>query len=421
MGIRINSHRIRQASYAPILAVAMTIMFVRLLIMARVLDVSAFAELSAILIVSGVVGMLAGCGLFLDFQRKLPGQLALGQRRLAATYMWSSIIGALAVGLFGFLLAGLRITSGGITPDVVIFGVIHGVSQQIFLIVTTESRSNNEPLRFSVQSLSRSIGLIILAVPAAYILHSAKSAILAESFATMAVTLAVFRKVSYRLPINSGRTVMLAVRSLRFLNWRSIGTLLLLSVAGACSTNLDRWLSSTYLQPVEFAQYSFAWITLTAAFAVQSLVNASIFPMIARRSAIYGIQSAFRLSALAAFGMLAVFLISIIPAVYSADLAIGKLYPNYVMAMPLIPILAIAAAFRISDFWSSFLVINGKEETSLAINVGINIFAVGIWATTRFGAGSISLSLAYLAAFSAIGTYLLSFFYSYKHYRGKYA
>lgn len=407
--------RIMQASYIPVLAVAMAIMFGRLLVLAKVLDIRAFAELNAALIVSGLIGMLSSLGLFLDLQRKLPGHLAIGQRRAAAVQIGQSILATAVIAAAGLLAAGFQFSNGTITPLAIGLGVFHGASQQLFLIVTTESRSNNEPLRFALQSLSRSLGMVVFAFPIAIATSSAFAVISAESLVTVVATLLISRKVWARLDITLWTSIRLAFRSFGRINWPSMGALLALSLAVTASSNMDRWLSSTQLPHGDFAQYSFAWITLTAAFAVQGLINASVFPMIARRFALHGIRPAFRVTFIATTGMLAVFLTAIIPSVFIADLAIQNVYPAYSAAIAIIPVLSIAAALRVSDFWSSFLVITGNERTSLAINVAAVVISLGLWwATTGFYTASQSLGLAYLAALIALATYFCSFAASYQ-------
>ncbi|HEV2504150.1 MAG TPA: hypothetical protein VGV39_13815 [Mesorhizobium sp.] len=395
----------------------MAIMFGRLLVLAKVLDIRSFADLNAALIVSGVIGMLASFGLFLDLQRKLPGQLATGKRRAAATLLGQSFLGTMVIGGLGFLAAGLHLSLGTITPLVIALGVLHGTSQQLFLIVTTESRSNNEPTRFALQSLTRALGMAIFAFPIAVVTGSSSAVVVAESFITIASTLLISRKVWRKLNLSPLTSLKLALRSIDRINWNSTVALLLLSLAVTASSNMDRWLSSTKLSHNDFAQYSFAWITLTAAFAVQGLINASVFPMIARRFALHGHRSAFRLTFLTATGILVVFLFAIVPCVYIADIAIQRLYPAYSEATPLIPLLSIAAALRVSDFWSSFLVITGNERTSLAINIAAVALSLGIWMmdTSGFYASSEALGLAYLACFIAALTYLGSFVASYRY------
>ena len=56
------------------------------------------------------------------------------------------------------------------------------------------------------------------------------------------------------------------------------------SLVGFLSVNLDRWIAASVLDRFEFAQYSFAWITLLGAQSLQFLLNAGIFPLLARRT-----------------------------------------------------------------------------------------------------------------------------------------
>ncbi|MGY4468387.1 O-antigen/teichoic acid export membrane protein [Bradyrhizobium sp. LB9.1b] len=271
-------------------------------------------------------------------------------------------------------------------------------------------------MRFALQSLTRAVGMAIFAFPIAVATGLSAAVIGAESLVTLVSTLFISRKVWNKLDIPLSVSFQLGLRSIGRINWGSMASLLMLSLAVTASGNMDRWLSSTKLPHDDFAHYSFAWITLTAAFAVQGLINASVFPMIARRSALHGKQSAFRLTFLTATGMVVAFLVAIAPCVYIADIAIKKFYPSYSAAIPLIPLLAVAAALRISDFWSSFLVITGNERTSLIINVAAVASSLGAWVmTSGFFAGTQALGLAYLAACVAALTYLCSFAASYRY------
>lgn len=418
MSIEITKHRLLQAAYAPILATAMGIMFGRLLLLAKVLDIRSFAELNAALIISGLVGMFASFGLFLDLQRKLPGQLARGRRRAATIQIVQAIVGTAAVALIGFTAASFHLSFGSISTSAIGLGVFHGASQQLFLIATTESRSNNEPVRFALQSLSRATAMVIVAFPIAVSTGSSTAVIGSEGLVTLSAALLIYRQVWRNLDVPLSLTVCLAFRSIGRVRWGSMLALLMLSLAVTASSNMDRWLSSASLTHDEFAMYSFACITLTAAYAVQGLINASVFPMIARRSALNGNQAAFRLTLLTATGMAIAFLLAVAPCVYVADIAIRRFYPSYVAAIPLIPLLTVAAILRISDFWSSFLVITGNERTSLLINVAAVTLSLGMWfVTSGFFASTQAMGLSYLAISTAALTYLCSFAASYRYVR----
>lgn len=417
MSFNINKHRLRKVIYAPILATAMALMLGRFLLFAKILDVNSFAELSAIYLVSGIVSMLSSLGLYLDLQRKLPGYLALGQRRAAAAIIWQSLLGTVAIGIVGVAVASAGLSFGSISSTAVILGVFHGVIQQGFLIQTTESRSNNDPLRFSVQSIARAFGILIFAVPISIEFGTAISVVIPECFVTGIMAISISLKTARNLAIPHRQAAFLGARSFLRMRLGSTLALLLLSLAVTTSISMDRWLSSFVLEPAEFAEYSFASIAMTAALALQGLVNASVFPMIAKRSTIHGVKSAYRLAALTAFGTLAIFLVAIVPAVYVADFLILRFYPKYQDAIPLIPILAIAAAFRISDFWTSFLMIRDRERTSLLVNIGAAATAFVIWLLTRFGADTPEAGIAYMAACVASLTYIISFVFSHVHFK----
>src|SRR5690606_3015831 len=118
-----------------------------------------------------------------------------------------------------------------------------------------------------------------------------------------------------------------------------------------------------FLSPQQFAQYAFASISLTLAIAFQALINASVYPSIAKRLAISGDRAAFRLTLLASTFCLAFCVMLAAPAVWFSAILIEKYLPQYQEATALLVPFAVAGAFRLSDFWSSFLVISGRERS----------------------------------------------------------
>lgn len=404
----ISLRRIRRASYAPLLAIGMGLMMVRLLAMAKLLEIGEFATLSSALILSGLVNTIACFGLFLHLQRMLPIELARHHHRASIVLMSQTIIAAFGVGGIGIIVGASGVSLGGISADMVLLGAIHGLSQQLFLIATTESRSNNETVRYSVQHLLRSLSTVLLGVVAAVVVGSASAVLIAEAAVAFVSVAAILKSAGRRFNATPSKALLLGIRSLRRVDWISMLALLAYSVVVAMSVQLDRWLSSVVLPTKAFASYSFAWIAMIAALSAQALVNASVYPMIARRFALSGRKAAYRLTFLVSFGMLAACLVPAVVGVFVADFLIARYYPAYTDAIALVPILAMAAIFRISDFWSSFLIIDGKERRALIATTLSLLGTVAVWYFAIGGQFS-SVNLAYLAAAVSIVTYVIPF------------
>lgn len=403
-----TAHRIRQASYAPLLAAGMGIMFLRLLVLARLLDISQFAALAGALIVSSLIATISCFGLFLHLQRRLPVHLARGHRRAAAVQIGQTVMAALAVGTIGISVGAAGIAMGGISPQMIALGALHGLAQQLFLIATTESRSSNEPLRYAIQHFVRSSASVGLALPIAIAYGSASLVLLAETavsgLAAMLIIANAGRRFRVSLPLATG----LGLRSFGRIEWMSMLALLSYSVTNSVSTQIDRWLSSAYLGERDFAHYSFAWTIMIAALSLQALINASVYPMIARRLTLLGSAAAWRLTAFASLGMLGLSAILLFPSLWIADRVVTRYLPDYADSLVLFAPMAIAAALRLSDFWSSLLIIAGRERAALLATLGTTLLMLALW-YALFGADVTGLHLAWLGLAMAAAAQLASF------------
>lgn len=383
-------------------------MFLRLLVLARILDIPQFADLAAALIVSSFVATISCFGLFLHLQRRLPVYLARRHRRAAATEMSQTVMAALVVGAIGVAIGAAGIGIGGISPRMIALGAIHGLVQQLFLIATTESRSSNEPLRYAVQHFVRSMASVALAIPVAMAFGDASLVILTEAAVSGIASILILRAAGRRLNVAAGLSARLGVRSFGRIEWLSMMALLSWSVTSSVSTQLDRWLSSAFLPERDFAHYSFAWTIMIAALSLQALINASVYPMIAWRLTLAGPRSAWRLTAAASLGMLAVSAVLLVPALWIAERAVLRFVPDYADSLPLFLPMALAAAFRLSDFWSSLLVIAGRERMALAATLLSMVVVVGGW-YGLYGQAVTASHLAWLAMALAIAQQATSF------------
>lgn len=405
----LTPRRLRELWYVPLLAMAMALMLVRILLMARLLDVHGFAEFSAGLLVSSSFAMLACLGLHSILQRDLPVMLIRGRERRGLVLLAQSIVVALGLAIAGGLAALAGGSVAGLSPPLVAIGVLHGLSQQIFLIVTVESRSRGQPLRFAMQMIVRSVALAGVGTFAAIALDSAAAALIAEAAASLALAQASLQTVFRRAGIGALSIYGVALRLMHRVQWHSALALLAVSMIGFVMLYVDRWLAAEMLATDRFALYAFAWTVLMIAQSVQLIVNASVYPLIARRFGTSGVRVAFRIAFRVSMTLLVVGSVLAAPVWWLIDLAVRRWLEPYASAGALIALFVAVAVLRVSDFWTSFLMIVGLETRLLVLNISVAGCAMLLWLTWVQPWHAVSIQpwdVGLLAAMLTVGSYL---------------
>jgi hypothetical protein len=141
--------------------------------------------------------------------------------------------------------------------------------------------------------------------------------------------------------------------------------------------------------------------------SAQSLINASVYPVLARRHAQHGPQVAFSACARTSIALL---IVGALMAMLLWPLllkAIHLWYPDYADVETVVPLFLFAGVLRLSDFWSSLLLVAGRERVLLRINVATLGLAFAAWSATGFsGEPADGLrSVAWLAAWLAVVHY----------------
>lgn len=283
-----------------------------------------------------------------------------------------------AVGLFG-AAAGLSVA--GTTPALLGVGLLHGVSHQFFLVSTAESRSRGESLRFAGQNLQRAVVALISSVLVALWSGSALLTLAIDALVTIALSQAFFRSVLARSRLGLSAIYLLAMRRLRHVPWTSALTMMVTMALGFGLFNADRWVASERLSAIGFAHYSFAWIVLSVAQSAQAVINASVYPLLARRFAQSGCGAAFRVCVRLSTSVLAAGIAALVPLYFMLDYGIDRWFPRYSDAQTLLPIFLAIAVLRASDFWSSFLLIAGRETQLLRVHLCALVFSLMVWAS----------------------------------------
>lgn len=372
--------RLHQLWYAPVLALAMGLMLVRLLVMARLLDVPAFALYSAGLLVSSSFCMLACLGLQSLLQRELPVMIVRRREHAGGVLLMQCVLVAFicAAAAVAIVVVG-DVSLAGLSPVLLVLALVHGLSQQLFLVATVDSRSRGQSMQFARQNLDRA--LVVSFAGGAVAAAGGPVAVVLGTEAALSLLLAgwLLRWQFHAIPLQLSAMVRLALRRLPFTAWWSALALLAVASLGFGVINADRWLAAHWLPTAMFAQYAFAWTVLMVAQSVQVVINASLFPMLARRFASHGGGSAFSISVRASLGLLVCGVAVALPLWSLLDYAIANWFAAYAGARGLLPMFLAIAVLRVSDFWSSYLVVVGHETRLLILNSLSVVVAVLAW------------------------------------------
>jgi O-antigen/teichoic acid export membrane protein len=411
----LTSSRLQQLWYVPVLGASMALMMIRLLVMARLLSVRSFGQVSFGLLISAAFGMLGCLGLQSLLQRELPVRLYRGQQRrglLLAAQCNVVAVGLLVIGTLAFV--PLR-SMAGAGSAIFIVGMLHGYSQQVFLIVTVESRSRGEIVRFAQQNFYRSLIVLLGGALVAFRFGSAFLVLATESLTTLAIAIYISVSLHRRAKERWSFVHRLAFRTVGRIRWNAALTLMGVLVVGYVLLSLDRWVAAKLLNINEFAQYAFAWILLSMAQSAQTVVNSSAYPWMARHYAAMGWRSAYRVCVLLSGAGLASCLVLSVPAWLILRFGVHRWFPLYDDTILLFPLFLLVAMLRVSDFWTSYLLIIGREARVLALNLASGVFSAIIWLLIvrpwRHLNVSI-LSVAYLAAIMTISSYCAVMIYA---------
>lgn len=418
MNVRINtqlllSRVLYHLSYTPILGLAALIGLIRIGIYARLLDVDEFGLLSKLLLISSFFYVVGSFGFQLLAQRDIPARFAEGRYRKGIIILGRAgivtSITALAVSLVP--LSGY--SPLGVTALAFLFAVLHGWGQQIYMLVVIDIRSRLEMMRYSWQILVRAVFSAAVAVIVAAMGGGAIGIVVAELVITVMLTAKMMEHLLNSTRLSITTFTKLSAKGFNKTEWQVSMVLLVGTVLAFLSISADRWIAAARLSSTEFGLYSFAWISLVVAMSVQALLNAGIFPLIAQRRVAGGSDTnALRITTIVSGGLLIVGLITAFIANALAAWAIPRWYPQYINALPLFPPLLLAAAFRVSDFWSSYLIIVHRHHLLLKIQfILILVPLLYYWLNSSEPSRMlVPHNFALLALFLAVGNYILNAF-----------
>lgn len=359
--------------------IAAILMMVRMLAYAKLLTLPAFGVLSIGLLVSSSLAIVNAFGLYLLMQRDLPRFFAAGRvtRGMIMMCEVTFVTVLCALPLLGYSATGLSLAGGA--GSLLMLAAVHGLSNQLFGIVSTESKSRLLQAEFSLTLFVRSCAVSLAGLFVAARTGSAHGILLAETVATLGIVGIAIVRAGMRFGRSSTALPVLAWRHFRRLDWRTAAALFASAILAFLIQNVDRWISADLLEPHVFAQFAFAWTLLSMAATFQATVNANFFPSLAAQSYHSGTQAVRKRTGKTSFTFLLVLGVMAVPGYLMIRWAIGAHFSQYSGVLAYIPIFLAAAAFRASDFWSNYFVIAGRTRLLFSCQVAVLLGALSIW------------------------------------------
>lgn len=389
--------------YVPILLLAMAIMMIRTLLMARLLSLEAFGEFSFGLLVSSSFNMLNCLGLQIILQRDLPIMILRHHEKSGAILLSQCLIVSSVSGCLIFLVIFIsNILTLEIPAKFMLIGLLHGLVQQIFLIATTESRSRGQPIRYSLQYLARSSGIIAVGGLIASATGSAFLTLVAETLVVIITIQRLLVAVYHNASIKFTHALYLAIRKLPNIQWKASIWLFLASSTTFLMFNIDRWIASHTFNKEDFGLYTFAGTILIVGQMIQSLINTTVFPMLVRRNATFGKVRTYFLSLKISGILFCAWAVLSIAIWLIMNYGFIHIFPKYQNIQSLLPYFMVTASFRIAGIWSSFLIITGNNIQLFTLKMFTITFSIILWIFYIHFFHTNIISLGNLAVFSGV-------------------
>ncbi len=390
-------------SYTPLLAAAAAVSFGKLIVYAGLLDVAQFGALGKMLLVSTLFGMVGGLGLQSVASRDVPALLVGGRTRRALHLLGQTVAVTACVAVVGLIATTVGLRLFELTASELALGIVHGWAQLAFITAAIESRSRLQMMRYARDMAARNAAIAIAGAAGAMLGGGAALVMAVEFAGTVVCLLLVARGALRRADIHPALLARVWCVHRARLPWRSalvagLGTLVMFA-----SFNLDRWIAAQTLSREMFGIYAFGWLALVGAQSIQALLNSGLLPLLSRRRAEGHADSAYRLTALMSTATLAAGLAAAPPLAWLLASMLERWMPQYEPSQPLWLPLLLAAALRVSDFWSSLLLVLRQEVRLLQVQLAaVLTAALGFvaWLSTE-GSGVSPGSLAWLAAAAA--------------------
>lgn len=343
--------------YAPILILSALILMFRFLYVAKFLNPEQYATYSFIILISSTYTIFSTFGIQSVLQRDMP-ILFYNKRNIHANTL---LMKSLIVNLFVFsifTIISLLIFLLSNSHQEIIFGILHGFTQQLFLLLSTESRSKLELNRLSFQNLSRAISVLIINTLIVNLSTSPYILILCESIVSIALSVYIYLK------IYNGRLYkywLISIKTIQNLPWKSGFLFMLIAIISFSSANLDRWIASIYLSKLDFGIYSFYWNIITIASSLQVIVNTALYPYMSKKYVQFGSLYILKLTLYISIGLASLLFFTSDILIYLLEIIISHFFSLYASNTDIIIIFIFSSIFIFSNYLSSFLFVIGKE------------------------------------------------------------
>ena len=271
---------------------------------------------------------------------------------------------------------------------------------QLFLIFQTSKRSKLQLFTYSISLLGRSFCSTLFAWGVIKLGGGIYQAILTEIVCNTFFVLLVYldEKVVIKQHIfDWNRIAQVSKKSI---------PLLLASLLMYITSNVDRWFGVNFLSKTGYGELSFLMIFITAALSVQALLNAGLFPQLSRLHSESSLD-ALKFTRKFSLSLLVITLLLSFSLLLPIKYMVLKFFPHYGHLVHLIPVILIAACFKVSDFWGSLLLL--KRSRLLLISQCVSLIIVFICFASGFVfMGKDVGSLIYLTSFISGVCYFLN-------------
>jgi O-antigen/teichoic acid export membrane protein len=254
----------------------------------------------------------------------------------------------------------------------VILGISLAGAQIFFVFVLADLRSRMLTTRFGYFILVRSLMSLIFGVLAAR-RFGFTGVLLSETVIPLILSVFAIRWGTLEFRISMWRPDL--VRPLF-----RLGVPLILN--GALTTtgaSLDKIFIVAALGAAAFGQYSFAMLLVTGAMMLQAIIYQHVGPLILYRigGGANPLELLHKLDRYVLFA-LGGFLVLWYPFTIGIKIAIGRFFPQYLNAVPVLVILYLGGCFALVNHYEHFMIAAKKPEAIIALNVGIILLVAAL-------------------------------------------
>ncbi|HWH81914.1 MAG TPA: hypothetical protein VNU71_06735 [Burkholderiaceae bacterium] len=356
--------------YAPLTLFGTALVMLRLFAAARFLPTAEFGTLSAGLLVASTFSVLGALGLYPLLQRDLPVLHRGGRGAIGSVRIHQAILVAIGLCAVSVAAALVGVAAVGLSRTALVAALFNGLAQQCFLIVTLRSRSSAAFLRYGWETLLRALAMTLSSLSVGLWTGSAAWMLWTEALVTLVACLLAWHAGGARAhraaPLR--RLLRTSVAGLGGVRWRAALTLMAGGTAAFGLANADRWVGALTLSAPDFGIYAFGAILVSIAQTLQATINAALLPWLARLH-LSDPARALRVAAGTSVGLMMTLLLAGMALIPAMAWLVHTFFDRYIAVLPLLPWFVATAAARLSEFWSTWLVVTRRESTALWVQL----------------------------------------------------